>query len=84
MAGYHKREIPHGVFGEIGKIREELEELEDAYEQGIRIMVGCELSDLYGALEEFAIRNGYTIEDLRKMAEISRHVFESGYRTPRG
>jgi hypothetical protein len=40
MAGYHKRDITPGVFGEISKIREELEELEDAYERGICIMVG--------------------------------------------
>jgi hypothetical protein len=83
MAGYHRREIPRGVYGEISKIREELEELEDAQEQGVRIMVGCELSDLYGALEEFAVRNGYTMMDLKEMARLTRQAFELGYRTPR-
>jgi hypothetical protein len=83
MAGYHKREIPRGVFGEVSKIREELEELEDALEQGNRIMAWCELCDIYGALEEYAKRKGCTMEDLQKMSDITREVFESGYRTPR-
>ena len=36
--GYHLRAIRKGKLGEVSKIREELEELEDATEQGVRIM----------------------------------------------
>lgn len=81
--GYHTREIKRGVFGEISKIREELEELEDAAEQDNKIMVGCELSDLYGALRGFAEHAGYDMEDLKKMADLSKQVFESGHRKSR-
>lgn len=52
--GYHTREIARGKFGEVSKIREELEELEDAEKQGVRIMVMVELGDLYGAIRGFA------------------------------
>lgn len=83
MAGYHKREIKRGAFGEISKIREELDELEDALEQDVRIMVGVELSDLYGALQEFADRQGYQMEDLRKMSRVTNRAFALGYRKPR-
>lgn len=82
-AGYHQREIPRGIFGEISKIREELEELEDAAEQGVGIMVGCELSDLYGALRAYADSLGYRMADLEKMADVSKRVFESGHRKSR-
>lgn len=78
--GYHRKEIRRGVFGELSKIREELDELEDAAEQNVRVMVGCELSDLYGALRAYADRQGFTMVDLEKMADISKKVFESGYR----
>lgn len=81
--GYHKREIPRGKFGEVSKIREELEELEDAMEQGNKIMVGCELSDLYGALREVAKNYGLRMFDLEKMADVSALVFTSGHRKPR-
>lgn len=83
MTGYHKRRIERGVFGEISKIREELEELEDAAEQEVKVMVGSELSDLYGALREYANKQGFTMLDLEKMADISKQVFESGYRKSR-
>jgi len=56
MAGYHEADIPRGVFGERSKIEEELAELIDAERQGVRIMAMCELSDLFGALVEYASR----------------------------
>jgi len=34
--GYHKREIAPGVYGEISKIREELEELEPGRRNSLR------------------------------------------------
>ena len=78
--GYHRRQIARGIFGETSKIREELEELEDAEEQGVRVMGGCELADLYGALEARARREGLSMEDLAKMSALTAHVFKTGYR----
>lgn len=42
---FHKREITKGVLGELSKVREELEEAEDALEQGQELMLLIELSD---------------------------------------
>jgi len=81
--GYHKREIAPGVYGEISKIREELEELEDSNEQGIFIMELCELADLYGAIEGYAEKLGVSMDDLRQMNERTKEVFRDGTRTPR-
>lgn len=78
--GYHQRNIKKGVIGEISKIREELEELEDAQEQGVKIMIACELSDLFGALEAFAETQGLTMSDLEKMSNLTRSAFREGHR----
>jgi hypothetical protein len=48
---YHIRKIERGVLGEVSKVREELEELEDSLEQGVKIMALTEMSDLYGYTE---------------------------------
>jgi hypothetical protein len=51
VPGYHLRPIPKGVLGEPSKIREELDEYEEAIEQEVTIMALVELADLYGAME---------------------------------
>lgn len=79
--GYHTVEIQKGVLGEISKIREELEELEDAERQGIKIMSMCELADLFGAIRAFALKKyGLKMRDLHDMAKATRNAFEQGYR----
>jgi hypothetical protein len=78
--GYHKRKIPKGQFGEFSKIEEEFLEAKDALEQKNFIMLGLELSDLIGAIEEFAKKWNYSIEDLLKMKETTKKVFNEGYR----
>lgn len=78
--GYHTREIKKGSLGETSKIREELEELEDAELQGIRILAICELADLYGALEAKALNMGVTMQDLRQMSEATKSAFLDGSR----
>lgn len=78
--GYHAVKIAKGVIGESSKIQEELDELKDAEDQGVRILVACELADLYGALRDYAERRGYTMEDLRGMATLTKAAFEKGYR----
>jgi len=79
--GYHVRQIARGVLGETSKVREELEELDDALEQGNRILAFVELSDAYGALQLVAERLGASMDDLSRMAVATRRAFESGRRS---
>lgn len=78
--GYHLREIPRGVLGETSKIREELEELEDAEAQGVRLMAMVEMADLYGALQARAAKYGVTMQDLSAMNAVTERAFQNGRR----
>lgn len=80
LPGYHLRPIPKGVLGEISKIREELEELEDAAAQGIVILEIVELADLYGALRARAEALGLRMADLEAMADVTARAFRNGRR----
>jgi len=79
-SGYHLRKIEKGMLGEVSKVREELEELEDALEQGVKIMALAELSDLYGAVEALAENMGVTMQDLADMSLVTKRAFMSGGR----
>lgn len=81
--GYHLREIPIGVFGEISKISEEIAELEDAVAQNSRIMELNELSDIIGAVEGYLnnYHSDYTLNDLIIMKDITKRAFLTGSRT---
>ena len=78
--GYHLKEISKGVYGEISKIREELEELEDAAAQECVIMEAVELADLYGSIEAYAKKLGYTMDDLQRMSNVTKRAFQNGKR----
>ena len=79
--GYHKREIMvKGVLGESSKILEEVDEFNEAIEQNNKILAMCELSDIYGALEELAINNGVSMKDLKKMSDCTKEAFKEGLR----
>ena len=80
--GYHLRHIPKGTLGELSKVREELEEALDAEEQGCRVMILIELSDLVGAIQEYLNVHavGYSITDLVKMSELTKRAFKHGRR----
>lgn len=78
--GYHLAEIPKGVLGEFSKIEEEFLEAKDAFAQGVDIMLMVELSDLYGAIEAFVAKRGFTMKDLSKMKERTEAAFKSGRR----
>lgn len=80
--GYHLKPIRKGKIGESSKISEEVEELLDAEQQGNKIMMLCELSDLYGAIEAYLLRNfpGIDMKDLRIMAQATSRAFKSGHR----
>lgn len=80
MAGYHKRQISKGVLGESSKIREELEEYEDAMEQDIVIMAACELADIFGALESLAAKHDLDMSDLKSMSDATGRAFKDGTR----
>lgn len=85
MAGYHIRDISRGKFGEISKIEEELLELKDADEQGVKVMVLCELSDMLGAMREYLNVHfpGMTLKDLEAMSDVTKRAFLDGTRTSR-
>jgi phosphoribosyl-ATP pyrophosphohydrolase len=78
--GYHAVKIKKGVLGEISKIQEEVDELRDAEAQGVKIMIYCELSDIYGALRAYAHKHGLKMRDLHQMSRLTRNAFEQGRR----
>lgn len=79
--GYHNREIEKGVLGEFSKIKEEFEELEDAFEQSDKILQLCELTDLVGAIELY-VENKFnlTLEDLKKFSDKTKSAFKENKR----
>ena len=83
MSGYHLKNIPKGKYGEISKIREELEELEDAEIQKNKIMILCELADIIGAIDGYLERHmrGFKLSDLEDMAMLTKQAFKSGKRS---
>lgn len=82
LPGYHLKEIPKRNYGSYGKIIEELEELNDAHEQGSKIMQLVELADVYGAIEGYLQENfpGMEMHDLKKFSDITKRAFKNGYR----
>lgn len=83
IPGYHLRPITKGTLGELSKIREELDELEESMEQGVKIMATVELADMYGAIEAFLEQHFPDLDmaDLAKMAAVTRRAFDNGRRT---
>lgn len=80
--GYHRTEIKKGVLGEFSKITEEYLELQDAHDQGAKVMLLCELSDLVGAIDWY-LKNHYpnvTIDDIIKFSKMTQNAFERGDR----
>ncbi len=84
LPGYHLTQIERGEFGELSKVREEIEEAIDAEEQGAQVMVLQELSDVLLAIKGYLDRYHPTIGvlDLWCMARITERAFASGHRTP--
>lgn len=84
-AGYHLRPISRGVFGNLSKLAEELEEIADAEAQGVAIMVLVELSDLYGAMDGYLKKHfpDMSMDDLKDFSEVTQRAFRNGHRTPR-
>ncbi len=80
--GYHVTPIKKGVFGEASKIIEEASEFNDAVEQGVAVLALVELSDLYGAISGYLRQHhpGVTMDDLRRMSEVTERAFVNGRR----
>jgi hypothetical protein len=78
--GYHTVKIAKGELGKSSKIQEELDELRDAEKQKVKILILCELADLYGALRACAWSYGLEMEDLRRMATLTDSAFKDGER----
>lgn len=80
--GYHITEIKKGALGELSKLQEELDELRDAQAQQCKIMELVELSDLYGAIEQYIEKYhpGISMSDLATMSNITKRAFLSGRR----
>ena len=77
--GYHLVKIPKGKVGEATKIIEEAYEIQDAHEQGVRVMTHVEMSDLYGALDRFRELHypEVSMADLEAMYRVTRRAFEN-------
>lgn len=78
--GYHKNNINKGVVGEFSKIQEEFEELKDGVVQGNKVLIICELTDLVGAIEEYAKKFNLTIDDLKSFSDLTKSAFKEGKR----
>ena len=78
--GYHNRVIFKGKYGEFSKIEEEMDELKNAIEQNNKILMICEMSDLIGAIEEFAVKQGITLKDLKEFSDLTKSAFKEGKR----
>lgn len=81
--GYHITEIAKGKYGESSKIKEEIEELQDAEKQSNKIMALIELSDIVGAIQGYLERKhpGITLQDLITMSNATRSAFMDGSRS---
>lgn len=80
--GYHNTEIPKGVLGEFSKIEEEFLEAVDAQLQKNNLMTLLELSDLIGAIEQYAVqKHNITLADLITMKEATERAFKDGSRS---
>jgi phosphoribosyl-ATP pyrophosphohydrolase len=79
--GYHKREVKKGVLGEYSKIQEEIQELDDAQEQGSKVLIICELCDLVGSIEAY-VENKFnlSLQDLVDMMNKTKSSFIEGKR----
>lgn len=77
---YHKKEIKKGILGQFSKIEEEFEELKDAFEQNDDVLQICELTDLIGAIEEYSLKWGLTIQQLLQFSNKTKSAFKEGKR----
>lgn len=77
--GYHTIFIEKGEYGEFSKVKEEFDELKDAFEnRKSNVLAICELSDLYGAMEAFAEKTLHiSMSEVVKFAELTKEVYKN-------
>jgi hypothetical protein len=82
FSGYHSTEIPKGTVGQSSKILEEVLELLDAEKQNNRIMALCELSDIYGAMQQYLNANykELSMAEVARMSSATTGAFKNGKR----
>jgi hypothetical protein len=80
MSGFHVSKIKKGVYGELSKIQEELDEAVDASLRGHDLMLIIELSDIIGAVEGVSLKYGFTVEQLLKFARLRTEVIKNELR----
>jgi hypothetical protein len=79
--GYHSKKISKGRVGDFSKIKEEFEELEDAFNQGDKVLQICEITDLIGAIEIYTLKEfNLGLEDLKKFSDKTQSAFKEGMR----
>ena len=71
---FHKAIIQKGIYGELSKIKEELDEAYDAESQNQDLMLLIELSDIIGAVEGVSKKYGFTLEQLIAFAKLRSKV----------
>lgn len=84
--GYHQKEIARGVYGQLSKVNEEVQEALDAEEQNNPVMLLVELSDIIGAIEGYLeehFKGTIRLRDLVVMAQATKKAFQTGGRTCR-
>lgn len=80
---YHKAEIKKGQVGWLSKVQEELDEAQDAEDQGCKILLLVELSDIMGAIEQYLVKNfpDMSMDDLQQMSKLTQASFQEGARS---
>ena len=78
--GYHLEPIKKGKLGEFSKIKEEFEELSDAFLQDDPVLIINELTDLVGAIEAYAGKWNLTLSDLKSFSDKTKSAFIDGTR----
>jgi phosphoribosyl-ATP pyrophosphohydrolase len=68
------------VYGKFSKIKEEFEELQDAVDQGNKILTMVEIADLYGAIEGYVIAQGIEMKDVVEFSNATKAMFWEGIR----
>lgn len=71
---FHAVPIQRGVYGELSKIQEELNEAFDAEARGQELMMLIELADIIGAVEGVSKKYGFSIEQLVKYSRLRSEV----------
>ncbi|MCA9477753.1 MAG: hypothetical protein KC535_01245 [Nanoarchaeota archaeon] len=82
--GYHLQDIAKHAIGTFEKIKEEIQEGQDALTQKNKIMNLIELSDTIGAIEQYLEKtygSTITLEDVLTMKDATKRAFASRRRS---